>query len=475
MAKMNNVIEIRKYILRKLASLILNNELEEKIDRLPLEMYPKHSEHTRCCVHKARAVAKYNTMALMGFNADDEVDELDPLSHYAYLAEHREKSTEVMLTVVDEACSSCVKSSYIVTNLCRSCTAHPCTYACKKGAMTKHEGQQAYIDTSKCVNCGMCMEACPYHAIIYQPIPCEEACPVGAISKREDGVEVIDSSKCIYCGKCIVACPFGAIYEKSFMVDIVCRMRQGREVVAMVAPSLGGQFEQEYGKVLTAIKKLGFSDVIEVAKGANMTTENETKEFEQRMARGDAFMTTSCCAAWRELIKKHMPEIKPYVSDALTPMGYTARWLKQNKPEAVLVFVSPCVGKRSECHYNPDVDYVLSYEELEALLDAAKINIDELEPTVLDDTILGHGRGFAIVAGVTASVKATASDPDMVHELIIDGLDKKAIRQLKLYAQKGQAPGNFIEVMSCPGGCVNGCDTINIPKIAAKKILPSTK
>ncbi len=475
MATYNNAVEIKREILKRVAKMVYDGNLIENIDRLPYDMYRKDVSHTRCCIHKARAITKYKTMAVLGFNIDDEVDEMDSLSHYAKIAAERKNTTDVMLTVVDEACSSCVKSSYIVTNLCRSCTAHPCTYACKKGAMIKLKNSPAHIDTSKCVNCGLCMQACPYHAIIFQPVPCEEACPVGAISKREDGVEHIDPEKCIYCGKCMVACPFGAIFEKSFMFDIMQNIRQGKEVIAMVAPSLGGQFDQPYGKVLTAIKKLGFTDVIEVAKGANMTTENETREFEERMERGDKFMTTSCCAAWRELYAKHIPEIQKYVSDALTPMDYTAKWLRETKKDAILVFVSPCVGKRSECHKNPDVDFVLSYEELEALFSAAEINFDELEETVLDSQILGHGRGFAMVAGVTESVKKTAKDPSIIHEIIIDGLNKQAIRDLKQWAKKGEAPGNFIEVMSCPGGCVNGCDTINLPEAAARKIEPTTK
>lgn len=475
MAQINKVVEIRRNILYRLAKLIINNELEDKIDRLPIEMYPKNATHTRCCIHKARAVTKYKTMAVMGFNTDDETDELDNLQHYAHLAKQRQESTEVMLTVVDEACSSCVKSSYIVTNLCRSCIAHPCTYACHKQAMTKQEGEQAHIDTTKCISCGLCMQACPYHAIIFQPVPCEQACPVGAISKKENGVERIDPDKCIYCGKCMVACPFGAILEKSFMVEIMQHIKNQKEVIAIVAPSLGGQFNNDYTKVITAIKAIGFSDVVEVAKGANMTTEHETKDLEERLAKGDKFMTTSCCAAWLNLIDKHIPQIKPYVSDALTPMAYTAQWVKQTRPNAIVVFVSPCVGKRSEGHKNQNVDYVLSYEELEALIKAKEIDISSLEPTQLDKTILGHGRGFAMVAGVTASVKQSVKDPEKIHEIVIDGLTKQSIRDLKLYASKGEAPGNFIEVMSCPGGCVNGCDTIAVPRTAARQILPTTK
>lgn len=471
----NNVVEIRREILYRLAKMIVEDNIEEKIDRLPLEMYPRGAKHTRCCIHKARAVTKYKAMAVLGYNIDDEKDELDPLSLYAKEAKQRQKkASEVMLTVVDEACSSCVKSSYIVTNLCRSCIAHPCTYACHKQAITKTEDSQAHIDPTKCISCGMCMEACPFHAIIFQPVPCEQACPVGAISKDENGVEHIDPTKCIYCGKCMVACPFGAIFEKSFMIDVFKEIRQKKNVIAMVAPSLGGQFKEDYKKVLTAIKMLGFSNVVEVAKGANETTKNEAHELGERLEKGDKFMTTSCCPAWINLVNKHIPQLKPFVSTTLSPMAYTAKYVKETFKDAVTVFISPCVGKRSECFRNDDVDYVISYEELEALFKAKEINIAELEDTELDSTILGHGRGFAMVSGVVDSVKKTVADPSKIEDIVIDGISKQTIRQLKQYAMKGECEGNFIEVMSCNGGCVNGCDTINNPKAAARQILPTT-
>ena len=157
-------------------------------------------------------------------------------------------------------------------------------------------------------------------------------------------------------------------------------------------------------------------------------------------------------------------------------MVYTAKYVKDQDPEAVTVMVAPCVGKRSESYLYKDlVDYVISYEELEALFKAMDMDLESLEPTVLDPNIAGHGRGFAMINGVTESVKVVAPDPNVIREVVIDGLNKQVIRQLKQYAKEGKCPGNFIEIMSCPGGCVNGCDTINNPKTAARQILPTTK
>lgn len=170
-----------------------------------------------------------------------------------------------------------------------------------------------------------------------------------------------------------------------------------------------------------------------------------------------------------------MPEMQQYVSTTPSPMVYTARHVREQYPDAKTVMVSPCVGKRSESCLYDEVDYVISYEEIEALFKASNIDLEALEPMPLDPNIVGHGRGFAMISGVTESVKLTAPDPNAIKEVIIDGLNKQVIRQLKQYAKAGQCPGNFIEVMSCPGGCVNGCDTINNPKTAARQILPTTK
>ena len=465
---MNNAKQIRRDLISRVAKLLEERTLVEKIDRLPLEMRPRNQKAIRCCCHKERAVLKYRTMALLGFNTTDETDELMPLSEYAKQAEKRTRDqyTPVQLTVVDEACSSCVRNNYIVSNLCRACVARPCMYACKKDAITVTD--KAFIDHDKCVNCGMCKEACPFHAIIYQPIPCEESCPVGAIKRNENGIEYIDDSKCIYCGKCMVACPFGAIMEKSFLVEIINSIKEGKKVVAMVAPALAGQFQVGMGQMMAAIKQLGFYDVVEVAKGANETTENEAKEFIERMEEGEPFMTTSCCPAWVNLVNKHMPEMKPFVSDTPSPMVYTARSVKAAMPEAITVFVAPCVGKRSEVYRTPEVDYVVSFEEIGSWLMARNIDVMKCEAAEIDTTINSDGRRFAYSNGVTMSVKNYVENPEVIKDIVISGLDKAAIRTLKGYVKS--CPGNFVEVMSCPGGCVNGCDVIANPRVATRQV-----
>ena len=162
------------------------------------------------------------------------------------------------MCVIDEACSACVQINYEITDLCRGCTARSCQYNCPKGAVHVHaDTGKAWIDHDTCISCGICHKSCPYHAIVYIPVPCEESCPVKAISKDEHGIEHIDENKCIYCGKCMNACPFGAIFEISQTFDVLQRIRKGEQVVAIVAPSILGQFsttiEQVYGLSLIHI------------------------------------------------------------------------------------------------------------------------------------------------------------------------------------------------------------------------------
>ena len=181
------------------------------------------------------------------------------------------------------------------------------------------------------------MAACPYHAIVKTIVPCEEVCPVGAIAKGDDGLAHIDKDKCLSCGKCVSACPFGATHAKSQVIDVLSKIKQGKEVIAMFAPAVVGHLPCSAEQFIEAFKKIGFSEVYEVAQGADTTIQVEAHDFAERLEQGAPFMTTSCCAAYNELVKKHLPEIKPYVSDAHTPLYYTAEIVKKELEDLNLV------------------------------------------------------------------------------------------------------------------------------------------
>ncbi|MBT3201033.1 MAG: 4Fe-4S binding protein [Phycisphaerales bacterium] len=454
----NNAIRLRRNLLIDIAKLVMDGNLFEDIDRMPLTMYPQRSDAVRCCIYKDRAITKYRLMAILGHRVENETDELKLLSQYAREALDRQEPATPVLTVIDQACSACQRGSHYVTDACRSCVARPCTVNCRRDAI-EVTNKRANIVQEKCINCGLCVKVCPYHAIVYVPVPCEEVCPVDAIVKDETGREHIDNEKCINCGKCMGACPFGAIMERSSIVDVIGRINGDKKTVAMLAPAMAGQFPGGMKKLTSAVKRLGFDDVVEVALGAELTAQNESKEVAEKLSEGTALVTTSCCPAYIEAVNKHVPEMLPYVSDTPTPMHYTGQLVKNDDPDAITVFISPCVAKRQEAIADPTINYVLTTEELGAMLVAAEIEINDCPEAIFEPPASSEGRTFAFSGGVTKAVREHLDETTEIKPVQIDGLDRKKIKLLQAYA-KGKCPGNFLEVMSCEGGCVGGPCTL---------------
>jgi len=506
MHRLNNAALIRRELLVRTARLVWEAELPAQIDRIPLEMIPRTRTSFRCCIHKDRAVLRYRLMAILGFSVEDEDDELMPLAEYARAAIERDRApratrslppvttpvasaatartedvphpepdarTEALriLTVIDEACSACVRSRYFVTNACRGCFARPCTLNCPKNALSIVNGQ-AVIDPEKCVACGICQQACPFHAIIHIPIPCEEACPAGAITKDEWGREKIDHDKCILCGRCMRDCPFGAIMEKSQIVDVMQRLREGAPVVAMVAPAIAGQFPGTLGQVYGAILEAGFESVFEVARGADETSAHEAAELATCINEGRGYLTTSCCPSWMLAAGRHLPEILPHVSATPSPMRFTAQTVKEQRPEAIRVFIGPCLAKKDEAARDPLVDYVLTFEELGAIFVAREIDTAasrEAAPAVRGTA---PSRGYAAAGGVSKAVGACVickgTSAPKTH--LIDGLTRQNINLLRAWSEGTPCPADLVEVMACQGGCIAGPAVVGNPKLAAKAL-----
>jgi [FeFe] hydrogenase (group B1/B3) len=464
----NEASHIRRELLLRVAKLFYEGALAEKAGRIPLEMRPKGYPPSRCCIYKDRSILRYRVLATLGFRVEDETDEPIPLSVYASQALKRDRITGPVLTVIEEACSACVQINYFVTNACRGCLARPCLTNCAKEAMHFAEGH-AHIDHAKCINCGKCQQVCPYHAIVYVPIPCKEACPVDAIFEAE-GHENINYDKCIFCGKCMRACPFGAVMERSAIVDVLRALAGPKPVVAIAAPAVVGQFNAKIEQIAAGARALGFADLIEVALGADETGRREAAEFSERMKAGQRLMTTSCCPAYFHAVNKHLPELKPFVSETRSPMHYTAELVKAASPDARVVFIGPCVAKRNEALHDPIVDYVLTFEEFDALLAAKNIELKGLAPAALSQPASPAGRGFPLTGGVAAAVKSMLA-PDRGVELkleCIESLNRDSIKLLKKYAKEG--PANFLEVMGCEGGCVGGPATVAPVKSAAARV-----
>lgn len=462
---------LKREVLVRLIKAFLSDNFPENTRLIPYDMRPKYSEVPfRCCVYKERGILRARTLAGLGFSIEED-DETTLLSEYAKRALERPKPDPNPLTVVESACHSCPASRVYVTDLCQNCVARPCMNTCRFGAIS-HVNGKSIIDPVKCKKCGMCISACPYGAIVKTVVPCENACPVGAIAKDEHGFARLDTEKCISCGKCVSACPFGAVHAKSQVIDILRRIKEGREVIALVAPAVFGNLPCKPEQIKDALLKIGYKYVYEVAQGADITATTEAKDFQKRLENGAPFMTTSCCAGYNELVKKGLPEIKPYVSDAHTPLYYVAEIAKKEHPDAVTVFISPCFAKRREVLDNPNINYLMNIEELGATLIALGIDIDTCDEKEFEYKSSKEAREFALTGGVAKSVQAAwKGEAGAVKPVIINGLDKAAIRDLRMYAKNGNCPaGNLIEIMCCQGGCIAGNACLSPIKEAFKKI-----
>jgi [FeFe] hydrogenase (group B1/B3) len=297
-----------------------------------------------------------------------------------------------------------------------------------------------------------------------------------AIISDEYGRAQINYDKCVSCGMCLVNCPFGAIADKSQILQVITAIKRSEEVIACVTPAFVGQFGPEAtpAKLKAAMRKLGFSDVVEVAIGADLCTIEEAKDFLREVPEYQPFMATSCCPAWSVMTKKEFPELAMNISMAMSPMVLTARMLKMQHPEAKITFVGPCSAKKLEASrrsVRSDVDFVLTFEELQGMFEAKDIRFEDIEGSETLNEGTAAGRGFAVAGGVAKSVADLVHQqhPDMELNIArAEGLQD--CRKLMLMAKAGKYNGYLLEGMACPGGCVAGAGTLLPVDLAAKVV-----
>ena len=439
MRKFDTKVQHLKYkVLREVARLAWNDSLLDNIMDIPKTLVPGNQPTMRCCVYKERAILGERVKIAMG----------------------GDKNNPNVIEVIEIACDECPVGGYEVTNACRGCLAHRCEDVCKRGAIFFDHNHVAHIDKSKCVECGACAKVCPYTAIVSHKRPCEIACKVKAISMNEQKAAEINNSKCIQCGACVYQCPFGAIMDKSYMVNVIDLLKKSDnnnkyKVYAIVAPSISSQFTYaKLGQVITGLKELGFHTVVEAALGADMVAQAESRELSEK-----GFLTSSCCPAFVAYIKQAYPDLVPYISHNLSPMAALAKYIKDNTPNAKVVFIGPCTAKKAEAQLEsvkPYVDTVLTFEELQALFDSRDVDITTLEEDVLDNASY-FGRIFARSGGLSDAVAQAMREQGIVFDLKAlpcDGIE--ACRTALLKKSKGVLDANFIEGMACIGGCIGG-------------------
>ena len=251
---------------------------------------------------------------------------------------------------------------------------------------------------------------------------------------------------------------------------------KGDRVVAIVAPAFIGQFGKHSTpeKFITAMKKLGFHRVMEVAIGADLCTIEEAKDFLEKVPSHQDYMATSCCPAWHSMIEKLFPGEMSKISMTLTPMVFTARMMKKDYPGCKVVFVGPCAAKKLEAiraDIRSDVDFVLTFEELNGMFEAKEIDFANLEESNVLNEGSASGRGFAVSGGVAKAVTdlAQKEHPDVeIKTARAEGL--RDCRKLMTLAKAGKYNGYLLEGMGCPGGCVAGAGTLLPVDLAAKVV-----
>ena len=183
------------------------------------------------------------------------------------------------------------------------------------------------------------------------------------------------------------------------------------------------------------------------------------------------FMTTSCCPSYIELVNKHIPDMKTYVSSTGSPMYYAARIAKKKYPNAKVVFIGPCIAKRKEAQRDECVDYVLTFEELHPIFRGLGIELEQANLYKVAYESVCEAHGFAQAGGVAGAVKAyLGPKANGIKIMQFSDFTKKNIGVLRAYAKTGKVDAQFIEMMACEGGCVTGPSAHNDP-VAGKRQL----
>ena len=461
------VDEIRRGVFTEVAKLAYeyDEKDQDKVDLIPYKLVPGEIAKHRNDVYLERAVIIARVRLALGMN----IDIGGHLStHINEAVTDQKYFEEPLVNVIHSACNACPPKQVRITDSCQGCISHPCMNVCPKDAIYLDKDKHCHIDQDKCIKCGKCFNQCPYRAISKIERPCAAACGMDAIESDELGRAKINYDKCVSCGMCLVNCPFAAIADKSQIFQLIQAIRRNEEVIACVAPAFVGQFGKDASpaKIKAAMRQLGFADVVEVAIGADLCTVEEAKDFLEEVPAKQPWMGTSCCPAWSVMAKKLYPQFKDYISMALTPMVITARMVKKDHPNARICFIGPCSAKKLEANrrsVRSDVDFVLTFEELQGMFDAKEIDFSTIEagPDDKMDEGSGMGRGFAVGGGVAAAVVEAIKHIEPDREILIeygDGL--KECRKMLAMAKAGKRNGYLLEGMACPGGCVAGAGTI---------------
>ena len=475
--------DIRRKVFAGITRFVLAGKKPEDIDYLPFDIIDMGKPTYRCCSYRELSIVRQRIRLAFGLPLIEERNNMPVSAGIGEAFTDRKVLAAPIVNVIRAACEKCPEDKVIVTNMCQSCMAHPCSLVCPVNAISFPDGGQALIDQKKCVKCMKCVKACPYQSITRMVRPCAAACGVDAIHSDEDGYASIDQGKCVNCGLCTVSCPFAAISDKTELVQILHQLTgpEERRPYALLAPSFTGQFGRlaSPGAVAAGLLAIGFKGVREVALGADCDTILLARRLAERPAAasspagaastasvaGPTFLGTSCCPSWVMTARRHFPAFAGNIAESFTPMVETARLIKERDPKARVVFIGPCIAKKAEAlepELRPYVDHVLTFEELAAIFVAKDIDLASIDPTEFPPEASALGRGYAIAGGVGGAIAETAKQRFGLDNIALAKADTlRNCRALLMDIQLGKVKADLVEGMACPGGCVGGPGTLS--------------
>lgn len=327
-----------------------------------------------------------------------------------------------------------------------------------------HKIHDCSMDCSKPGELTVCQKSCPFDAIL--------------VNKHTNST-YISIDKCTDCGFCVNACPTGSILDKVEFIPLIDLLNKEETIVAAVAPSIIGQFGQTVtmNQLRSAFKKLGFTDMVEVSFFADMLTIKEAIEFDHNVNSINDFMISSCCCPmWLAMLKKSFNELLPHVSPSVSPMIAAGRVLKKINPNCKVVFIGPCIAKKSEAKekdISGIIDFVLTFKELKDIFESLDIN----PQTLPEDNTLEYSSKQGLIYGFAGGVSTAICDcvshifPGKSHLLkSVKASGVSECRDILSLLKTHDLDANFIEGMGCSGGCVGGPGTL-VPKEKGKDAL----